>query len=152
VGDVGAIEALALLDERLRPDHFFDRTQMYRQIEDELARGVLEPTVVDVCHAVTRAIDDVDEVVVAVGFAEPVRERHVGVVASPLQSVQRGLEVSGFDEYVEVLGVALDAGITREGVGPADEHVDAGLFQDAQRVAIELACLGIEHRLRPRLG
>ena len=152
MGDVCAIEALALLDERLGPDHFLDRTQTHRQIEDVLARGVLEPTVVDVCHAVTRAIDDIDEVIVAVGFAEPVRERHVGLVPSPLQSVQRGLEVSRFDEHVEVLGVALDAGIAREGVGPADEHVDAGLFQDAQRVAIELACLGIEHRLRLHLG
>jgi hypothetical protein len=52
VGNVGAIEPLALLDECLGPDDFFGRAEPHRHFEDLIADRVLEPLVVDPRDAV----------------------------------------------------------------------------------------------------
>ena len=148
VRDVGAVEPLALLDERLGPDHLFGRAQPNRHVEDVVRCGVREPLVVDVGNPVARAEDDVDEVLAVVGFAQPVRKRNLRDVAGTLKSLQRAREVRFADEDVQVLGVALDAGIAGEGIGSADQHVDAVLLEHAQRVAVELSGLGLQDLLR----
>ena len=47
VHDVGAVEALALLHERLRPDHFLRRTQFHRHAEHVAVSRIREPVGVD---------------------------------------------------------------------------------------------------------
>jgi hypothetical protein len=135
---VRTVEALALLDERLGPDHLLHRAEAHRQVENLIARRVLEPFVVDAGDAVARAVDHVDEVVATVGLAEPVRERNLGQIAGPLERTQCLVEVAGPDEHIEVLGMSFDAGVTREGVCPADEHLKAGLLERAQRTTVEV--------------
>jgi len=52
VRDVGAVEALALLDECLGPDHLFGWAQLDGPVENVVAGGIGEPLVVDARHAV----------------------------------------------------------------------------------------------------
>ncbi|HEV7662114.1 MAG TPA: hypothetical protein VGQ62_01170 [Chloroflexota bacterium] len=52
MGDIGAIEPFALLNERFRPDHLFGWAQPHGKIEDRVRGSMPKPVVVDVCHAV----------------------------------------------------------------------------------------------------
>jgi hypothetical protein len=52
VGHVRAVEALALLNERLGPEHLLGRTQLHRHIEDVVEWGVVEPFVVHLGHRI----------------------------------------------------------------------------------------------------
>jgi hypothetical protein len=81
VGDVGAVEALALLDEPLGPDHLLGRAELDRDVEDEVGRGVLEPLVVDHGDTVARTEDEVDVKLAMTRLAQPVRKGHFGLVA-----------------------------------------------------------------------
>jgi hypothetical protein len=146
VRDVRAVEPLALLDERFRPDHLLGRAEVHALVEDVIGHGVVEPVLVDTREAIARAEDDVDEEFAVVGFAEPVRERLLGDVAGRPERGQGRLEVFLADEDVEVLGVALDAGVAREGVGAADQHREARLAEHAQGMAVELARLRVQER------
>ena len=86
--------------------------------------AVAEPVVVDQRHAVARAVDQVHDVLAAVGLGQPVRERHVRLAAVGGEHRQRALDVARVDEEVEVLGVARDAGVALERVGPAHQERD----------------------------
>jgi hypothetical protein len=151
VRDVGAVEPFALLDERLRPHHLFDRTQSDGQLEDVIGAGVFEPLIVDPGDAVARAVDHIHEILAAVRFAQPVREPYFGLIACRAQRRQRPFEISGPDEHVEVLGMALDARVASEGIRSANQDVEVGLLERAQRGAVERPGLGFEN-LQPWLG
>jgi hypothetical protein len=105
---------------------------------------VLEPEVVDFGHAVARAEDQVDESVIVVGLAEPVREVALDLVAGRGQRLQRPLEVAHVDEQVEVLGMADDPGVAGEGVGAADQERDSVLLELPHGPAVELRDLRSE--------
>jgi len=150
VCDVRAVEPLALLDERFRPDHLFGRAEVHALVEDVIGDGVGEPVVVDAGDAIARAKDHIDEELAVVGLAEPVRERLLGEVARPFECGESRLEVLFADEHVQVFGVALDTGVAGEGVGAADQERDVGLAEHAQGVAVELARFGVQERGRRR--
>ncbi|MBV9898717.1 MAG: hypothetical protein JO020_31570 [Chloroflexi bacterium] len=145
MGDVGAIEPLALLDQRFRPQHLFDRTQLDGLLEDMLFGCMGEPLLVNGRQAIAGAVDDIHEVVAAMGFAEPMRERDFGGVARALENLQGALEVTRAHEDVQVLGVAFNACVALERIGTADEHVQARTLEDIQRVAIKRTFLNGEH-------
>ena len=142
VGHVAAVEALALLDERLRPDHLLGRAEPRRDAEHLLVHRVLEPEVVHPGDPVARAEDHVDEVVSAVALAQPVGEGPLDRAAHPLQLLQGAVEVPGMDEDVEILGVPDDSGVAGERVGAADQERHPRLLQLGHRPAIELEGLG----------
>src|SRR5262245_15840 len=139
VRHVGAVEALALHDERLRPDHLLDRNEPDGAAEDLLRYAVLEPLVVDDGDAVARAEDDVDEVVAAARFAQPVREGQLGLAASGAERLEHAFHVARVDADVEIPRVARDSGIALEGVRSADEKLDASVVEQAHRAEIEVA-------------
>ena len=91
--DVRAVKALALLNEGLRPDHLLRRTQAQRQSENLLLDGMLEPAVVHTRHAVAGAENQIDEGLAAMNFGEPVRKRHLDVIAPLAQRRQRARDV-----------------------------------------------------------
>jgi hypothetical protein len=142
--DVRAIEALALLDEALGPDHFFGWDQRHGLVEDVVVQSVREPLVVDARQAVARTEDHVDEELAVVGLAEPVGECGFGGVPSSRERVQRGLEVLLANEDVEIFGMAFDARVARKRIRPADQYGDMRMVEDAQRMAVELLGLGVE--------
>src|ERR1051326_3974213 len=137
VRDVRAVEALALHDQSLRPDHLLGRNQLDVHVEHFLSHRELEPSVVDTRDAVARAENQIDEVLAFVGLAEPVRKRQLRVVSRALKRRLRARKIVAADEDVEVFRMALDAGVTRERVRAADEMRDAGLRQNRERVSIE---------------
>jgi Icc-related predicted phosphoesterase len=144
VGDVGAVETLALLNQRFGPQHLLDRREFDRPLEDASGGGVLEPVLVDAREAGAGAVDDVDEVLAAVRLAEPVRKRHVGREAGSIEGAKSGVEVGRANEDVEVLGVTLDPGVGGKGVGAADEDVETRMPQRIQGAAIEGFLLALE--------
>ena len=81
VGDVGAIEALALHDEGLRPQHLLGRDEAHLVTEHLGRTGVLEPDVIHHGEPVAGSEDDVDEVLTGLDLAEPVLRLHLRVVA-----------------------------------------------------------------------
>jgi hypothetical protein len=123
VRDIGAVEALALLDEGLRPDHFFNWAEAHGNVEDGVSGSVAEPFVVDHGDAVARAVDDVDEVLAAVGLAQPVGEWDFCGVSRFSKRLECSCEVAWSDEDVQVLGVTLDTCVAPERVRPANKCV-----------------------------
>jgi hypothetical protein len=148
VGDVGAVKTLALLDQGFGPQHLLDRRELDGPVEDARGGGVLEPFFVDARQAVAGAVDDVDEVLAAVRLAEPVREGHVGRVARIGQRAKGGLEIVGADKDVNVLGVTLYAGVAGEGVGAADQDVQARTLERIQGAAVEDLFVRVDGDLR----
>jgi hypothetical protein len=67
-------------------------------------------------------VDHVDDVFAADGLAEPVGVGRIDRAADTRQRTQDAVEVLRQDEDVEVLGVADDAGVAREGVGAANQE------------------------------
>jgi len=88
VRDVGAVEALALHDERLGPDGFFRRAELHRNAKDFLLDGVLEPAVVDFGDAVAGVENDVNEVLAVMRFGEPMVEGDLGLEAAAREGVK----------------------------------------------------------------
>lgn len=140
--NVGAVEALTLLDERLGPQHLFSWTQPHRHVENSVARGVGEPFVVDSRHAVARCEDHVDEVVAAVRLAEPMRERHVDLVGGALERSRRVRKIGRPDKNIEIFRVPFDPGVASKGERAADEYLDVFAFERCQGAAVELPLLG----------
>ena len=112
---------------------------------------MVEPLVVDLGDAIARAIDHVYEVLAAVRFAQPMPERNLGLVPRRAQRRERPFEVARPDEHVKVLGVVLDARVAGEGIRAADQNVEVGFLERAQRRAIERPGSGFEN-LQLRLG
>jgi hypothetical protein len=148
--DIGAVEALALHDERLRPDHFLRGTQLHRDPEDLVGNGVREPFVVDGGDPVAGAVDDVDEIATRERLAEPVGKRHLRPKARSRQDVKRFFQVPLSHEKVEVLRVAADAGVARRRVRPAHEEPNPRGLECKKGAAVEVLCLGIETPLGGR--
>src|SRR5205085_12178636 len=121
------------------PDHLLGGGEPHGPAEDLFLDAVVEPVVVDGGHAVARAEGDVDEVLAAPRLAEPVRKRQLRLAPRRGQRRQHPLDVARVDEDVEVLRVARDARVALEGVGAADEELDAGLVQPAHGAQVEFA-------------
>jgi hypothetical protein len=93
-------------------------------------------------------VDDVDEVLAAMSFAQPVRKWDFRAEARVSESLERRVEISNPDEDIEILGMALDARVPRKGVGTADEHLESRRLEHGKRVAVELALFGSEDMRR----
>jgi hypothetical protein len=93
VRDVGAVEALALHDQSLRPDHLLGWNEAHRHPDHFRRHGVIEPDVVDLRDAVAGAEDQIDEVVAVKCLAEPMRKRQLRLVSRPMQDIDGALVV-----------------------------------------------------------
>ena len=115
-----------------------------------VARRVLEPQIVDPRDAVARAEDHVHEVLAVVDLPEPVRERHLGLVAELLERLEHARTVVRLDEDVDVLGVARHVRVVRERERAADQKRNAGVVQLLQRVDVEVGGRIVDRRVRSR--
>jgi hypothetical protein len=138
MGHIGTVESLALLDKCFRPDHFFWRAQANRASEHVIPGGIDEPFGVNSADAVASTKDHIDVELAAVGLAEPMWERYVGLVSSTFKRPHRPWKILGLDEHVKVPGVALDTCISGKCVRAADQHVELRLPKHAKRAAIEV--------------
>ena len=92
VQHVGAVEALALHEKRLRPDHFLDGHQPHGKAERLVPHRIREPFVVHFGDAVAAGENQVDEELAltsAVRLAEPVRKCELGRDAASSASSAR---------------------------------------------------------------
>ena len=88
VGDVRAIIAFALHNKSLAPDQFFRRTKIYFHAESLARHRMLEPAIIDSTDTITRAKNDIDELVCVIDFAEPVGEIEFRAEAPALTRVR----------------------------------------------------------------
>jgi hypothetical protein len=137
VHDVGAVEPLALHDERLLPDQLLAGNDLHRHAEHLRLHRVVEPAVVDLAHAVAGVEHQVDEVIVLPCLAEPVGEGELGAVARVPQRAHRAIHVRATEEEVEVLRVADDSRVLEEGVRAADEKWHRGVAEHVERATVE---------------
>src|SRR6266496_9821 len=145
MGDVGAVEALALHDHRLLPDHLLGRDDPGRDAEDRLVDGVAEPVIVNRGETVARAEDDVHEMVAAVRFAKPVRERDLAATAAAFKDSECAMTIRFTDKDVKILGVADDAGVPFEGVSAPNQIRNPGPIQLGERTTIESSRFFVEN-------
>jgi hypothetical protein len=99
--DVGAVESLALLNERLGPDRFLRRAQEYSHPEDLCADGVVEPHVVDDRDAVAEPRSS-PRSCVARYLCKPVREGQVRGVAGGSEEIESPRDVRLAKEQIEI--------------------------------------------------
>ena len=144
VRDVGAVVALALHDEAFRPDHLFRGHEPDGHAEHGVVDRVLEPQLVDGRDPISRAEDDVHQVLAAAGLAEPVRERDLGGAPGVRERREGRIEVARSHEDVEVLRVPCDPRVSLERVRAPDEIRHAGVVQRLERTAVEREGGGIE--------
>ena len=159
VQDVSAVEALALHEKRLRPDHFLDGHQPHRKAQRFVPLRIRKPLVVDFRHAVAAGENDVDEELAlasAVRLAEPVRKRELGRNPVFGEHVWSTLSQSAApDEEIEVLRVSADAGVVDERVRAADKKIDVGFLKDLDDTLIEVGSVlawGLNGRWRHALA
>ena len=136
VGDVGAVVAVLLHHERLRPDHLLRRHQARLDAEHAGRTGVGEPLVVDHRDAVAGAVDHVEAVVALLGLGEPVGESDLRLPAELAQHFERPVAAVARHEQIEVLGRARDAGVRREGERAAHQVRHAARIEARERRAV----------------
>ncbi len=114
VGDVGPVKPLAFLDVSLRPDHLLGGAELDRDAEDLGVGRVREPLLIDLGHAVARAVDDVDELVLAASLGQPVRERNFGAIPGGGERLEDPVAVAPGEEDVQVLRMPFDPRVLRQ--------------------------------------
>jgi hypothetical protein len=120
--------------------------------EDVGAPREVEPVVVDDGDAISRGVDEVHQVVVPEGLVQPSVHGALYAPAVLLEHRERAVGVRLAQEEVQVLGVAVDAGMSGVRVGSADQEWDVrvahqlhGAMSRLQliRVAISLGERGV---------
>src|SRR5258708_15320521 len=139
VMDVRAVEPLALLDERLLPDHLLGRHHQRTPAQHLAGEGAAAPVLVDGADAASGGEDEIDEVRAGEGLGEPERVGELGAVAGGRERLEGARDAVLAHEEVEVLGVAPDAGMRLQRVGAPDHGLEALLLENAQGVAVGAA-------------
>ena len=101
-------------------------------------RLLLDPALVYERHAVAHAVDQIDEVLAERGLGQPVR------ILEPRDEPGRPKRAGGRDdrrwleEQIEVLGLAIDAGVLVDGVGARDDIRHARGVDGVERPLVDL--------------
>ena len=122
MSDVGAVEALAKVDEQLRRNKLLGTKHPCRNTEHDGVGTAFDPRLVDGDDSVAHAGDQVDVIAVAVGLCKPYRIADPDLEAAVFQVPQclghRGCR----KKEVQVLGVPPNAGVVLQGKG-AGHHI-----------------------------
>src|SRR6266545_998693 len=142
---VGAVVALALEDEGLRPDHLLHRREQDLDAHDLRPARVAEPEVVHHGDAVSGGEDEVDVPLAPVRLADPARVRHLGPEPGALEDSERLLDIALAQEDVEVLRVPEDAGVLEQRVRPRHEERHARPGERPQGVGARVELTRVPH-------
>jgi hypothetical protein len=138
VEHVCAIEALALHDERFRPDHLLRRADVHWEPEDNARSAVTDPLGVDSYEAVAAGENEVDEIGTARRLGEPMREFEVSLDAGRRQDVPDERPIVFEDEEIEIFRLPGDARETFHRVRPAHDERHTGVVEARQDRAVKL--------------
>jgi hypothetical protein len=137
MGHVGAVIALALHNESLRPDHFFHGTDPSGGAEGTSGFGVSKPIVIDHGDAISGAENDIDKIIPAINFCQPMGESQLCPESRSLQMLESGLNMSRAHENIQILGIAPNPGVIFQGKGASDEKGDPCLGQVGQYLPVK---------------
>src|SRR5678816_868325 len=104
--DVRTIITLPFHDEPLGPDQLFGRTQLHRYAENFSWHRIRKPIVVDFADPISRAEDDIDDVMVAENFSEPMRETQFGAISMSAAELQHRHRMSRLQHQIQILRAA----------------------------------------------
>src|SRR5215203_3616565 len=151
VRHVGAVVAVAQLDEALRPHELGRADDAHGRAEDLYVARILEPLVADRHGAVGGGEDHVEEMLALVDLAEPALVLDLDGVAELLEVAEDARVVASLAEDVEVLRGPRNAGVGGQRIGAGEQERQPELRQLAQGLGVEALRLGVLER-RLRLG
>lgn len=121
VGNVCAVIMLPLFNQRLFPNHLFRRAKSHGHAHNCSLNCVRKPLLIDVAEAIPRAKDDIDKILAAEDFSQPVGKREIGVISGRGQDLENTATILLEHENVEIFRRAHDTGVAFAGIGPANE-------------------------------
>ena len=98
---------------------------------------MLEPGISHLRQAVAGAEDDVNEILAGENLAQPVFEGRCRAVACLRACLQRARVIPGPNENVEIFRLAMDGGVTGEGITATNQNGDARLLEKIQHLAVK---------------
>jgi endonuclease/exonuclease/phosphatase family metal-dependent hydrolase len=137
VQNVGAVEPLAFLDERLRPDHLFGWAQPESHAEHLALRRMQEPLVIDYRDTVARGVHNVHVVRAAVDLGQPVGIWMLRPIPRVLEHTEGSRAIGLTHEDVQVLRVAVDRRVARIGVRASYEEGNVASRKKAERIGVK---------------
>ena len=148
MSDVGAVIALPLHDERFRPNHLRDRTNLLRSAENLSRLGIFEPVIIDRGDAVPGAENDIDKIISLIDLGEPMRKSELDLKTRSTEKFENRPNVSPAHENIQVLGIAPDSGVMFQGERAADQERSFGLDELGQHSPVEGSTS--QRQMRPR--
>src|SRR5215510_3375452 len=137
VSDVGAIKSFPLHNERLAPNHFLRRADLYRAIKHLARRSVFKPQRIDLTEPIAQAKNDIDELVCAMNFAEPVGKIELRAEAVSIEEGKNSFPIPAVDKQIQVFEMPARVSIEFKGVPPAQKDWNGGLCETANDLAVE---------------
>ena len=134
---VGAVVAVMVLHEDLRPDELGRRDKPDFRAEQLGFRSADEPFVGDVRRHRRHVRDHVDEHLAARDAVEPALVNDLHVEAVLLEEVEHFERVSGLGEDVDILGRPVDPRVAGERIGAGHQERDLRLRHQLQHFRIE---------------
>lgn len=153
VRDVGAVVAVAKLDEGLGQDEFRRRDDRTGGGTDLYQQSIGEPGVGDDHGSVRRGEDDVEEGFPLEDLTQPSIVLDFDGISKRLEMIEDAGVVARLAEDVEILGRPRNAGMGADGEGTRDQERNLRPTQLGNRLGNE--CFGFlvdETRQRERLG
>src|SRR5215475_1577061 len=135
--DVGAVIAVAQLDERLRPDELGGADHRHRHPENFRLAGMREPCVADRHGAVGRGEDDVEKIFALAHLGDPPLVLDLDRIAEVLEARENARVVAGAAEDIEVLGRTADPRIGADRIGAGQQHRQVRVLELAQNLGVE---------------
>src|SRR5262249_37450445 len=120
--DVGAVVAVAPLNESLRAHELGGRDDAGPHAEQLDFAGVAEPVLADRNGSIPRGEDDVEEVLAGMDLGDPALVLDPDLVTELLEVAENPRVVAGPAEKVEILGGTADAGIGAHRIGAGDQE------------------------------
>src|SRR5262245_24839595 len=96
--NIGPIIAFALHNKGFGPDHFFWRTKFHWEAENFTGRCVFEPEVVNFTETVSRVEDNINKIILAINFPQPVRKGKFRFESRFTESLKGFVEIAPLDE------------------------------------------------------
>lgn len=134
---IGAVIAVAQLDEAFRPDEFRRSDDAHGSAEDLDLAGMFEPGVADRHGAIRGREDHVEEILSLEDLAEPAVVLDLDRVTEILEMREHARVVAGLAEDIEILRRARNPRIGRERIGAGEQKGQPELVQLPEGFRVE---------------
>ena len=132
---------MALADEQPMPDELFRWSDAHRASGQDAGPAVFDPFLVDQRHAVSHPIDQIDEAIPDGRLREPVRVFEPRDESRGTQGLCGCDDRGWLEEEIEILGLAIDAGVLVDRIGARDNEAQVCRVDRLERAPVDLPFL-----------